>query len=350
MKYKVPSYNPQTHYLRVADSPYFRRLVELRHYLRKITDEYWSQKQKALSVDLFMMTPSISSPIGPSSDSKPIPIRLGKLKTFLVDSAQFGLEAVLMNNFDKVYCYLPSMRGENPDNSHLNQFYHCEAEIKGSINDLIPVIEAYVKVLVKTLIDLPELVGDLSINKKATNKTAEIILATKKFPRFSFDEAVELLKKNKLSKLIRTINHNRDIRSPGEIALGQLLRLRTPFWIYNYDRDRVPFYQKPDPKNSNKVLNADLIFPPLFSGAFGGEIAGCGQRQDNKDELLESMLRQNISANLYEWYIHLRELPNYQTTSGFGLGIERFIAWILGQGNIRDVILYPRLKNVKTFP
>lgn len=350
MKFNVPNYNPKTHYLRVADSSYFRELIKFRHRIRIATDEFWSKKQGACSVDLFMMTPSISSPMGPSSNSEAIPIKFGRLETFLVDSAQFGLEPVLINGFNKVYCYLPSMRGENPDNSHLNQFYHCEAEIKGSINDLIPVIEKYVITLIKTVRNLPEIVEVLAINKRVTDEVMEAVLAIKKFPRITFDEAVELLEKGGFRKLINNTKHGRDLKPFSEIILSRLLKYETPFWIYGYDRDRVPFYQKPDPKNSDKVLNADLIFPPLFRGAFGGEIVGCGQRQDNKKEIIESMRRQGISTDSYKWYLHLRDLPNYQITSGFGLGIERFITWVLGQNNIRDVILYPRLKNIETHP
>ena len=88
---------------------------------------------------------------------------------------------------------------------------------------------------------------------------------------------------------------------------------------------RVSFYQAPDPDNANKVINADLIFPPIIKDAFGGEIVGCGQRQDNCQKMLESLSRQNIKSEHYEWYINLRKLPTYKITSGFGLGVERFI-------------------------
>lgn len=350
MRSHIPNYNPKTHYLRIADSPYFRELIKLRHYMRIATDKYWSEKQKAYSVDLFMMTPSISSPIGPSSDSKAIPITFGNLDMFLVDSAQFGLEPLLINDIDKVYCYLPSMRGENPDRSHLNQFYHCEVEIRGQIDDVIPMIEKYIKALVKTVVGLPKLVEKISPHKILTNDVIKAVLRAKEFPRITFDEVVKLLQKNGCNELVKNTQSGRDLKRSGEITLSRLLKYKTPFWIYGYDRDRVPFYQKPDPKNSDKVLNADLIFPPLCEGAFGGEIVGCGQRQDNRKEMLESMRRQGIPTDAYEWYIHLRDLPNYQQTSGFGLGIERFITWILGQSNIRDVILYPRLKNIRTYP
>lgn len=314
------------------------------------TDAYWSGEQGACSVDLFMITPSISSPMGPSSDSEAIPIKFGDLSTFLVDSAQFGLEPLLINGFEKVYCYLPSMRGEDPDKRHLNQFYHCEAEIKGSIEDMIPLIEGYIRFLAKTVRDLPNVVERLSSDNRATSVAIKAMLGSKKFPRISFDEAVRMLEENGFRKFINYTKHGRDIKAQGEIALGQLLGYKTPFWIFGYDRNRVPFYQKPDPQNPAKTINADLIFPPLIKGAFGGEIVGCGQRQDNRVEMLESMRQQGITKNPYEWYLHLRDLPTYCKTSGFGLGMERFITWIFGRNNIRDAILYPRLKNVMTCP
>ena len=130
----------------------------------------------------------------------------------------------------------------------------------------------------------------------------------------------------------------------------KMLGIYVPIFIKNYYINMVPFYQKPNPENTDKVINADLLFPPLLKGSFGGEIIGCGQRQDNEQEMRESLDRQGISSDPYRWYINLRSLPNYKTTSGFGIGIERFIAWALCRDNIRDVILYPRLKGELSFP
>ena len=146
-------------------------------------------------------------------------------------------------------------------------------------------------------------------------------------------------------------DHGRDIKSMGEIELMKTLGIETPLWIKYFDRDRVAFYQKPGHKDNSKTINADLLFPPIIEGSFGGEIVGSGQRQDNDSEIYESLKRQNnISPKPYEWYIDLRRLPNYTITSGFGMGIERFIAWVLGKENISHVIPYPRLKNIATIP
>lgn len=348
--FEMPEYDPSTHYVELTRSAYFRALLVFRHYMKSASDLFFSHEHNATNFDLFMMTPSVSSPMGPGSDSETIPITFGELHTHLVDSSQFGFEPLLMNGMDKVYCYLPSMRGENPDKRHLNQFFHCEAEIKGSLEDLIPIIEGYIKSLCETLTWMPNIIERLSKDPEATQAMLSRVLSVQSFRQIAFDEAIEILRKSGSPGLFTETEHGYDMSSLGELELMRILGADTPLWITSYDRDRVAFYQKPDPKNPNKVINADLLFPPIIEGSFGGEIVGCGQRQDSVEEMYESLMRQGISAEPYEWYINLRRLPGYSTTSGFGLGVERFIAWILGRDDIKEAIIYPRLKNVVTYP
>lgn len=346
----LPKYNPEDHYLELTKSGYFYALIVLRHYIKIASDYYFGVECEAKNVDLFMLTPSVSSPMGPGSDSEAIPIKFGKYNSNLVDSSQFGFEPLLLNGIDKVYCYLPSMRGENSDKRHLNQFFHCEVEIKGTIDDLIPIIEGYIKFLSEVLLITPNILTRMSLEPEKTLLSLHKIAESKKFPQITFDEAVTALVESGNKNLINFTKFGRDLTSAGELKLAEVLKFNTPFWIKNYDRDRVAFYQKPKPDDLNKVLNADLIFPPIFEKSFGGEIVGCGQRQDNPEEMYESLSRQNINSEPYEWYINLRKLAKYQTTSGFGLGVERFITWSLCRDDIKDSILYPRLKNVKTYP
>lgn len=348
--YKMPEYSPVNHYKHLCNSDYYRALIVLRHYVKIISDFYFSEEQKAKNIDLFMFTPSVSSPMGPGSDSEPMPIKFGDLNTFLVDSSQFGFEPLIMNGLDKVYCYLPSMRGEDSDKRHLNQFYHCEMEMQGKLDDMIPIIEKYIKALAETFLLMDNIINKISEDPEKTKEYLKNILKTEKFSKITFNEAVELLIKNNKKEFINFTEHGNDISSNGEIELMKILNTKTPIWITDFDRDRVPFYQKPHSKNLEKTINADLLFPPIIEDSFGGEIVGAGQRQDNSEEMYESLRRQNVSPESYEWYIDLRNNNNYKITSGFGLGIERFIAWSLGKDNIRDVILYPRIKNVKTCP
>ncbi len=109
-----PPLDPAHYYKQVASHPYFRALIYLRHQIRAVSNTYFSDHIGAKNVDLFLMTSSISSPTGPGSDSKPMPLTFGGLNTYLVDSSQFGFEPILVSGIPKAYCYLASMRGRRP--------------------------------------------------------------------------------------------------------------------------------------------------------------------------------------------------------------------------------------------
>ena len=348
--FRCPPYDPATHYLDLASSPYYAAILAVRHYLRATTDHYFGIELGMKSIDLFMLTPSVSSPMGPGSDSEPVRVRIGDLDTNLTDSSQFGFEPLLLNHLDAVYCYLPSMRGEDPDERHLNQFFHCEAEISGTLDDLLPQVEGYVRVLASTVLALPQTVERISSDPAASRAGLERVVAADSFPSITFDEAIEVLSTNGRDHGFRETEFGRDLTTAGERTLFELTGIVTPLWVRNYDRDRVPFYQKPDPYDQGKVLNADLLVPALAKGGFSGEIVGAGQRQDSATEMRQSLQRQGIDPTPYHWYLRLRDLEGYRTTSGFGLGIERFLAWSLCENDIRKVIPYPRLKNVLTHP
>ncbi len=348
--FTFPKYEPLEHYKELTKAKYYQALLVLRHYIKTVSDYYFGTELNAKNIDLFMLTPSISSPMGSGSDSEPVSIQFGQLQTYLTDSSQFGFEPLLMNGLDKVYCYLPSMRGEDPDKRHLNQFFHCEAEILGSLEDLMPTIEGYIRKLAQTLLSMPDIISKISLNADRSLSVLKQLSESKEFPRITFDEAVQMLVDNGFSELVHFTSSGRDISAKGEVELMKILKTDLPVWITGYDRDRVPFYQKPNLTNPNQTINADLIFPSLIEGSFGGEIVGAGQRQDKVEEMYQSLARQQVSSESYEWYINLRRLDGYQTTSGFGIGLERFVTWALCRDDIKEAIIYPRLKNVKTLP
>jgi asparaginyl-tRNA synthetase len=339
-------YVPNNHISNLIHDAYYRNLISLRNTVSKACDSYFHSLD-APRIDLFMVAKGVSSPMGKGSDSLPIPFDLGKQHVYLVDSAQFGMEPLVQEAFEMVYCYLPSFRGEDADYRHLNQFYHCEAELRGGYLQALEVAEA----LVKNILDGIRKDSDLGVFQfEEDNFTSIKTVVENNFPRITFDEAVKILEKEGSSDLIEQRPYGRVLTSEGELKICELVTNNTlPVWITNYDRDVVPFYQKPESGNSEKVLNADLIFPSI-KGSFGGEIIGLGERQNTPEGILESMRRQEIhSVDSYGWYIDLRKESKYVTTSGFGLGIERLLAWSLGLPNIWDAAIYPVIKDEKIY-
>lgn len=334
-----------SHINNLVDIKYYSNLVSLRNVVEIGCDRFF-QKRKAPKVDLYLISNAVSSPIAKGSDSIPLKIKFGTKNASLTDSAQFGMEPLVLESNKMVYCYLPSFRGEKPDSRHMNQFFHCEAELRGNLKTAIGTAEKLVKHLVNSVLVNNE--SGKYIFKKNNFHFARLFLSTS-FPQITFDEAVALLGKSGHSKKIIYRDYGRILTNDAELEIVKSVgNGKTPVWVTHYDRDTAAFYQNPDPNNPEKVLNADLLFPSL-NGSVGGEIIGLGERQDDPKSMVISMKRQGIKTlQQYSWYINLRKHPKYKKTSGFGLGVDRFIAWLLASDNIQDVSLFPVLKGTKT--
>lgn len=340
-------FEPKKHIQNLISKEYYRNLVLLRNEIEKGCDTYF-RSLGAPKVDLYLVSNAVSSPFALGSDSKPIAFDLDGKDYFLADSSQFGMEPLLFNSFDMVYCYLPSFRGEDPDPWHLNQFYHCETELKGDYLKAMDAAENLIKSITKKVLKGLE-TKKFVFKDRPSLKKLDLIVKSK-FPRITFGEAIKLLESKGYKNLVKYEKFGRVLTGKAENMITKLVsNNELPVWIINYDRDTVAFYQKPDIKDNSKVLNADLVVPGLDKDGFGGEILGLGQRQNKAGDIIESMKRQNIKNNgQYDWYIQLRKNPKYQTTSGFGMGIERYISWILGLNSLVDACIYPVLKNSKT--
>ncbi|MEK9196283.1 MAG: amino acid--tRNA ligase-related protein, partial [Patescibacteria group bacterium] len=195
-------------------------------------DEYF-QSLKAPRVDLYMVTSSVSSPMGKGSDSEPWPIKMGEADTHLVDSAQFGMEPLVQKNFDLVYCYLPSFRGEVPDKHHLSQFYHCEAELKGSISKCMQIVK-------DLLVELFSLFNDKEFAKLIDAERLPKLkdISSQSIKSIDFNKAVKIL--NNDINYVESSPHGRKITREGEIELSRLLyNHKSIFWLTGFDRDIV---------------------------------------------------------------------------------------------------------------
>ncbi|MCK4805026.1 MAG: asparagine--tRNA ligase, partial [Spirochaetes bacterium] len=152
------------------------------------------------------------------------------------------------------------------------------------------------------------------------------------FPRISYGEAIELLKKKDFR-----VRWGDDIGGDEETALSQ--SFEKPVFIYNYPMEIKAFYMKPDPRDSRIVLCNDLLAPEGY-----GEIIGGSQRNDDYDSLLARINEEGLNSDLYRWYLDIRRYGSVPH-SGFGLGIERLLAWICRLPHVREAIPFPRLIN-----
>jgi asparaginyl-tRNA synthetase len=328
--------NPQDHYVRLIKDPWYKALVEVQNLIHIYTIEFYKQKN-IKTLFLPITTGSISSPMGLGSDSIPVSVDLFGIKTFLADSMQFMLEYGCRLFNEGCYYIMPSFRGEVPDSRHLCQFFHSEAEIPGGLDDVIQLVEEYLSFLCRKIL---RSFGDSLLEINGDNSPVEKIASLQDgIPRISVDKAIELL--NNSSDYV-------DIHPTGFKSINYLgeLKLISIFdgavWLTNFDHLSVPFYQGFDQNNSGKALNADLLMGI-------GELVGAGERHESRDELLEALRFHEVSPHDYEWYLGMKEKYPMKT-SGFGMGIERFILWLFNHNDIRDCELLPRRNGVNIFP
>ena len=294
-----------------------------------------------ITMHLPVTTGSISSPMGRGSDSLPVKVNLEGIDTYLADSMQFLLEYGCRLNEKGVYYVMPSFRGEKADERHLCQFYHSEAEIPGNLEDVINLVEEYVKYLSKKILEnfkeeLEKAIGDVSHIEKIANYKGN-------FPRITFNQAEQALKEKFGDNLNDYIEYNDGWRNITRKAEQELIKIYDGIvWITNYDILAVPFYQKFDNDLAGTTKNADLLFGI-------GETVGCGERHQNDMDLLKSMKLHEVDKEEYEWYIKLKEKYPLQT-AGFGMGIERYLMWVLKASDIRNMQICLRFNGKNILP
>lgn len=327
-------------YLNVLVNPWYKLLVKLENLVSMETMKFYEEKG-IITMHLPVTTGSISSPMGRGSDSLPVKVNLEGIDTYLADSMQFLLEYGCRLNEKGVYYVMPSFRGEKADERHLCQFYHSEAEIPGNLEDVMNLVEEYIKYLSKKILEnfkeeLEKAIGDVSHIEKIANYKGN-------FPRITFNQAEQALKEKFGDNLNDYIEYNDGWRNITRKAEQELIKIYDGIvWITNYDIPAVPFYQKFDNDLAGTTKNADLLFGI-------GETVGCGERHQNDMDLLKSMKLHEVDKEEYEWYIKLKEKYPLQT-AGFGMGIERYLMWVLKASDIRNMQICLRFNGKNILP
>ena len=246
-------------------------------------------------------------------------------KAYLTQSGQLYQEAGAMA-FGKSYCFGPVFRAEkSKTRRHLTEFWMVEPEIAYcDLDQNMDWMESLVIYITN------EVINKCALELNVLERDIEKLKCVKKpFPRITYDEAVNILKKNGVD-----FQYGKDFGGADETIISN--QYDSPVMIHRWPVDTKAFYMKRDEDNKDLAKGVDMIAPEGY-----GEIVGGGQREDNIEILIETIRHHDLPLKPFEWYLDLRRYGSVPH-SGFGLGLERFVAWICGTKHIRETIPFPR--------
>ena len=259
------------------------------------------------------------------------------VKAGLSVSGQLEGEVAAMA-FSKIYTFGPSFRAENSNTTrHVAEFWHIEPEVAfAELPDIIEIAEDMVKYLIRAVLDeCPDEIAffDSFVEKGLKDKLEHV--ASSDFAVCDYTDAISILQKADV-KFQYPVDWGCDLQTEHEKYLTEVV-FKRPVFVTNYPKEIKSFYMKQNP-DGKTVAATDLLVPGI------GEIIGCSEREANYDKLLAAMKARNMDISAYKQYLDLR-LFGSVPHSGFGLGFDRFVMYVTGMENIRDVILFPRTVN-----
>ena len=245
---------------------------------------------------------------------------------YLTQSGQLYNEANALA-LGRVYAFGPTFRAEkSKTRRHLTEFWMVEPEMAyATLDDVTALAEALVVSVVGRVLETRQ--RELHTLERDTT-TLERVQSP--FPRLSYDEAAAVLKEDGLP-----FEWGGDFGSPDETALVN--RFDRPVIVHRFPAAIKAFYMKPDPDRPDLSLSVDVLAPEGY-----GEIVGGGQRLDDYDLLSERIDSHNLPREAFEWYLDLRRYGSVPH-GGFGMGLERVVAWVCGLEHVREAIPYPRM-------
>jgi len=257
-------------------------------------------------------------------------------KAYLTQSGQLYIEATALA-LGKVYSFGPTFRAEkSKTRRHLTEFWMIEPEVCYlDLDGLMSLAEGFLTHIVTRVLETHR--NDLKVIGKDVSKL-EAIAAPGEFPRLSYDDAHAMLIDAHAKGLIETAHtYGDDFGSPDETYISN--QFEKPVMVHRYPAAVKAFYMQPDPNDPTKALCVDVLAPEGY-----GEIIGGSQRVDSY-ELLKSRIEQHgLPMDAFQWYLDLRKYGSVPH-SGFGMGIERCVAWICGLEHVRETIPFARTLN-----
>lgn len=245
---------------------------------------------------------------------------------YLTQSGQLYNEANAMA-LGRVYAFGPTFRAErSKTRRHLTEFWMVEPEVAyATLDDVVALAQELVAAVVVRVLKTKQ--RELATLER---DTAPLERVQTPFPKISYDEAVSLLKEEGTS-----FEWGGDFGSPDETALAK--RFDRPVIVHRFPAATKAFYMKPDPHRPDLSLSVDILAPEGY-----GEIVGGGERLDDYKILSKRIDAHDLPREAFEWYLDLRRYGSVPH-GGFGMGLERVVAWICGLEHVREAIPYPRM-------
>ncbi|KAI5087522.1 hypothetical protein C0J45_22921, partial [Silurus meridionalis] len=336
--------NPQSHSILAIKSQWYRNLFQIQNTLFHTTVDYFSKNCKYSYALTPITTDTISSPMGLGSDSEPVFVNMLGQDVYLADSMQFVLEYFLrfQEGLPGTYYVSPSFRGEEPDSTHLNQFYHVECELLGDMNAAISIAESYVVHLTQAMLKYH---SKMILSAAGTLSHAQDLMKRmeKPLPRVTLEQAIPMMPSSDCIEWVKEGQPQcgRKLTRKGEAALIE--QYGGAVWLTEMDHLSVPFYQAyVEGSCETKAKAADLLLGL-------GETVGLGERHSTPEMVQEALRHHAVPEESYKWYIDMRKVVPL-SSSGWGMGTERYLCWLLQHSDVRDMQIIPRMKAKKYMP
>jgi len=276
--------------------------------------------------------PPILTPAACEGTTTLFPVDYFDEQAFLTQSGQLYIEATAMA-LGKVYSFGPTFRAEkSKTRRHLTEFWMVEPEVAyATLDDLMDLAENFISFIVKRCLEKRR--SDLQTIGREVAKLERIDLP---FPRITYDEAVQMLQEGHAKGALETkFEWGGDLGSPDETYLSA--QFDRPVMVHRYPAKVKAFYMEPDPQRPELALCVDVLAPEGY-----GEIIGGSQRMASYELLLQRIHEHGLPEEAFKWYLDLRKYGGVPH-AGFGMGIERAVAWICGLEHVRETIPFPRM-------
>ncbi len=276
--------------------------------------------------------PPIITPAACEGTSTLFPVDYFDEQAFLTQSGQLYVEATAMA-LGKVYSFGPTFRAEkSKTRRHLTEFWMVEPEVAyAELDDVMELAEGLITFIVKRCLEKRR--ADLQTIGRDISKLEKIEAP---FPRISYDDAVKNLQEGHAKGALESrFEWGGDLGSPDETYLSA--QFDKPVMVHRYPAKVKAFYMEPDPQRPDLALCVDVLAPEGY-----GEIIGGSQRMASYELLLKRIHEHNLPEEAFKWYLDLRKFGSVPH-GGFGMGIERAVAWICGLEHVRETIPFPRM-------